>query len=397
MPEVRTRSLSRPMHAALGLLAVALPVVAPSAQDQALTTTVAGAVHPGLDEVVERFARAGRRSREAAVEDVAAAVAAVGAGPFTPAAVIAGTLDTDAAPRLRDRRTKDLGRGSETAAAARPLVDQLPWSTDVVYRFGFGAVEALADARGRSRRANVARDVAALDALCAGGEPELDRAFAALLQRMDVERGFDRVAALLETWRNGDETIYEALDRTAGSGEGVFHYDAMIDDFVRTCVPSNHGDRRQFARSREDAYAGFRRAFEVWCGRRSTIEMVALACLLDPATPLPGRLARYENGGPGTHSLRELVELIVIAHDGDVLAACDAIVAEFPALDGEPWEGDRESWRAVVRAYEKVEPKLLAGTRSTFDQLADSRQARSHTRVARAMAAGRALVARFGS
>lgn len=376
-----------PSRAVLVAFALLLPVAATAQRARPAAFDVAPV---GVERAMANFARLRPATQRQVIADLAKAVAELPATPWTTAAELGAEVRVT--PRRERSRERQLGGGSETAAGARPLTTSLPVPTRVTWRFGarrFEAVPACA-----SRDAEAER-VAALDALCRGEDLELGSAFAALLARMDVERGFDDVAGLLETWRNGEESMYEALDRTAGSGEAVFHYDVMIDDFVRHCVPADHPDRRNFIASRDAARGGFQRAFTAWCGRRSTLEMVALACLLGPDTPLPGRLARYEQVEPGSHSMRELVELIVIAHRGDVRAACDAIVAEFAPLTTAPWQADREGWRAVLAAYRRIEPQLLADGRSTFEQLAASRATRRELRAERARIATEVAVLRL--
>ena len=46
------------------------------------------------------------------------------------------------------------------------------------------------------------------------------------------------MSKLLETWRNGSESFYHALDRTAGTEESVFFYDAMLGDFIKKKIES---------------------------------------------------------------------------------------------------------------------------------------------------------------
>ena len=89
--------------------------------------------------------------------------------------------------------------------------------------------------------------VAELRALLRGFLPDQDLALASMLRELDHDRGADEFSSVLEEWRDGDESFYRALDRTAGTQDSVFFYDAMLGDFIARCVPEDSADREFFA------------------------------------------------------------------------------------------------------------------------------------------------------
>src|SRR6185503_21020214 len=98
--------------------------------------------------------------------------------------------------------------------------------------------------------------------------------------------------AFLHAWRNGDESFYEALDRTAGTKDAVFFYDAMLSDF-RTQFGSGDAGHT-LGRGLQVAHDALHDAFLAYRQYRGFREAVAWSLVLPPGRALPKRLQRYE-------------------------------------------------------------------------------------------------------
>ena len=139
-----------------------------------------------------------------------------------------------------------------------------------------------------------------------GLPPDADLALAAGMHALDRSTGADKFLLFLESWRNGNESFYQALDRTAGNQDSVFFYDAMLEEFARRFVPGTEPKR-----SLQKLHDALHEAFLVLRQYRAMREAAACATVLPPQVPLPGHLARYaeKNGG---YSLRD--DLAILAH-----------------------------------------------------------------------------------
>lgn len=174
-----------------------------------------------------------------------------------------------------------------------------------------------------------------------GVPPEQEIALALLEKRLDVHEGADRFAEFLEAWRNhgphGDESFYEALDRTAGTPEEVFFFDAMLGAFVGQFA-AEEGRRW----SLPERHKRLQRAFLSYRQYRGMIEATAFALTLPVDVPFPERLARYDYGavGAGSLSFRHQIDVLAELHDGDVAAVAtwvERLLAAQP-LPAELWQ-----------------------------------------------------------
>ncbi|MBK8975476.1 MAG: hypothetical protein IPM29_06090 [Planctomycetes bacterium] len=335
-----------------------------------------------LDAASARYDRMSTRRRERVVELVRDAVLSIDDRYVTALAELAAAGDGAQRPRVRGPREQRLGRGSETGVGeARPLVARLPFVAARGYRFGAGTVDdlELRDERGRvvtrTRRAARLRELE-LEAMLDGRLPDLDAALATLLARLDDQRGFDREAVFLDAWTNGAESFFDALDRTAGREEGVFHYDAMLDEWLDHCVPADHADRSRFRRGQDELLRGFQDAFVSYRSYRSVREMLALTLVLAPDDPLPAPLDRYEMNGGAGHSTRECVDVVLAVCDDDPRRVAELFLEHAEALQAEPWESRHEAWRGIGRMFDAVRERAMATGCSTFELAARSRQHR---------------------
>ncbi len=227
-------------------------------------------------------------------------------------------------------------RGRTTKEAKGPSGERVfPLPQQVMYRFGFRELLALDDknkalaAAIRKRKAPGLADVdtkAQLEALLNGGLPETELAIAEIQRRLDIDVSADRFAQFLETWRNwgpyGEESFYEALDRTAGTPEEVFFYDAMLADFVGNFAPEV--GKRWTLQTQHDKN---QHAFLTYRQYRGFIEAASYALVLAPDVGLPSRLKRYDYDAVSGEqfALRHQLDLMLEFEKGDVAATLVAL------------------------------------------------------------------------
>jgi hypothetical protein len=210
-----------------------------------------------------------------------------------------------------------------------------------------------------------------------GTVPEFELVIAEVQRRLDIDPTADLYARFLETWRNwgpyGEESFYEALDRTAGTPEEVFFYDAMLADFVGNFAP-DVGKRWPLQKQHDTN----QQAFLAYRQYRGFIEAVSYTLVTPPDVALPQRLERYDYGSvaAGLYSLRHQLDLLVEFADGDV----ENVVAELREFLGkhpmpkELWSGydPMDALRADFR--ERVN-RRVAGTGRSGDELFEKQRA----------------------
>ena len=59
--------------------------------------------------------------------------------------------------------------------------------------------------------------------------------------------------------------------------------------------------------------------------------------MLHPDEPLPGPLSRYEAVSPGGYSIRQQIEMLLLAADYDAMQVVDWIVKSAPPMPDNPW------------------------------------------------------------
>ena len=157
-----------------------------------------------------------------------------------------------------------------------------------------------------------------VDHLLHGCLPETELSLAAIQTELDVLESADRLGTFLEAWRHhgpdGDESMYAALDRTAGTPDSPFFYDALLTDFVQQFA-GEQGRRW----SLDEQHDRLHRAFLSYRQYRGLIEAVAYSLVLPPDLSLPKRLARYDYASvaEGLLSLRHQIDLLVEFASGD--------------------------------------------------------------------------------
>ncbi len=185
----------------------------------------------------------------------------------------------------------------------------------VLYRFGNRDFQFLPDEY-RKAKVLAVKDIPPADQLTwllSGHTPEMELAAAAISRELDVDRSRDKLSRFLEYWRNGPESFYQALDRTAGSDERVFYYDAMLGEFVARVAPELGK-----ASSLKEKHDRLHTAFLTLRDYRAFIEAMSIA--LVSTEPLPVRLSDYEYSvDPSSARVRDVVELIVASNRGDLV------------------------------------------------------------------------------
>lgn len=324
-------------------------------------------------------------------------------------ATLRGELARSKDPWLRGLLAAvDRGRALESAKVpagwlARPPHKEGPWryaglpfALQREYLWGHRVVRrvegrpALSAGEGRERVAlKQGSPAEVLLGALRGIVPEADLALAAFQHELDTQRGADQLQSFLEAWRNGQESFYSALDRTAGTGEAVFFFDAMLDEFTRRFgLQVGRGPDRATALNK--AHASLRLAFLTYRQYRALREVVAFTLVLPPDVALPGHLARYEQKVDDQLSMREDVLILLHLDEDSPDHVLKLVLDTAPPLPDPLWStnGTYEGLHALQQAFaRRVAERLRAAQEgSTAAWLAAARAA--GTRVAGQVRAG---------
>jgi hypothetical protein len=250
----------------------------------------------------------------------------------------------------------------------------------VRYVFGLGVIERQQRSTASNPKAEAAERAAedlsvSVHQALLGIAPGADRALARLMYKLDTDTRADQFAAFLHAWRNGDESFYEALDRTAGTKEMVFFYDLMLGDF-RSQFGGGDG-APAMGRGLQAAHDDLHDAFLAYRQYRGFREAVAWSLVLPPGRALPKRLQRYETGVPGAYSLRQQVVMICELFDGDVQRIVGEIVRTAPALPQPVWKGTYDPYPAWSELFKTQLPHMIEAASSSDDFLAGAERRRT--------------------
>lgn len=242
------------------------------------------------------------------------------------------------------------------------------------YVFGIGAIET--SAVHDKAAAAAAERLATVHQALAGMLPDSDLAIASLLRQLDRDAGADAFAAFLVAWHHGDETFYEALDRTAGTKDSLFYYDAMLGDFVANFADGKNDEAAKVRSGLQASHDALHRAFLSYRQYRGFREAVALSAVLPIGQPLPHRLARYEAGGEGSYSLRQQVLMVLAVMDWDPRQLAAAIAASAPPLPQPLWSSDYDPFPAWNRIFTATQAKMIerAGSTDAWLQQAEAQR-----------------------
>lgn len=277
---------------------------------------------------------------------------------------IAAAVDAPAKARQKAREAQHAKRTVEFPLEDDPLHRRLDYS------FGLGSFEP----RPGAAKPGKAGDPLVLQQAVAGIVPDADKALAVLLKRLDRDTRGDDFAAFLHSWRNGAESFYEALDRTAGTKESVFFYDVMLGDF--TACFGGKGEQR-LTGGLQKAHDALHDAFLAYRQYRGFREAVAWTLVLPPDTPLPSRLRRYEEKAPGGYSLRQQVLMVAAAFDGDLDQLIDTIAEDAPPLPQPIWAKAYDPYPPWNARFQSLQARMLERAGSTDEFLAAATKART--------------------
>ncbi len=302
------------------------------------------------------------KQQAAAAEFVAALAAATANEHLRAVAALAHATDTPPPPRKKARSAQRAKRTVEYPHEPDLLGRRLD------YAFGLGIFEPRTTPTNAAAKNAKTTDPIVLRHALVGIAPDADKALAALLHRLDADTRGDDFAAFLHTWRNGDESFYEALDRTAGTKDSVFFYDAMLGDF-RTQFAKGHSELN----SLQKAHDALHDAFLAYRQYRGFREAIAWSLLLPPDTPLPARLQRYEAKAEGTYSLRQQIVMAKAAHTGDLAAFVETIASQAPPLPQPLWATAYDPYPPWTAYFASLQPKMIesAGSTDAFLQQAE--------------------------
>jgi hypothetical protein len=200
-----------------------------------------------------------------------------------------------------------------------------------------------------------------------GCVPDADKALASLLFQLDADEGGAEFSLFLQGWRNEKESFYEALDRTAGTKDSLFYYDAMLHDFTDRFAKGSKGKAlKQSLGTAQDALHDSFLALRQYRGFR---EAVAWTLVIPPSSPLPHRLQRYEAKAEGAYSLREQVLMVAECLDYDLHEIVALVLADAPRLSEPIWSKAYDPYPAWNASFMKLQPTMIQMARSTDGML----------------------------
>ena len=284
-----------------------------------------------------------------------------------------------AARSTEDRPARTAALGSKRAKRSVEFPgDPDPLHRRVDYQFGLGTITVRPPAAAGGKPAKPAPakpankpaaggtsdpEQVGLQQALAGLAPDVDHALAVLLRELDHDPRGDTFAVFLQSWRNEDESFYEALDRTAGTPDSVFFFDVMLDDFRGRFGhgqgPAKLGGGLQVAHDAlHDAFLSYRQY-------RGFREAMAWSFVLPPDLPLPARLARYEAKVEGSYSLRQQVTMVAARFDHDPARLVAAIRAAAPPLPEPLWHAKYDPYPPWLAVFQELQPAMIERHGST--------------------------------
>jgi hypothetical protein len=323
------------------------------------------AIPPAVADEVAAFARRPAHEQEAGALHLQEQLAAIELPWVRALASCAAAADTPGKPRTSAFPRREPGRKAPKPAAR--VDDGLPASTS--YVFGLGTIETDETAGANKAARDAAARKAELTAALLGVWPHADRAAAALLRELDADTSADRYAAFLDSWRNGDESFYEALDRTAGTKDSVFFYDAMLGDFTSTFAKGDDAIKGLKA-----AHDALHQAFLSYRQYRAFREAVAWSLVLPPDRPLPAHLQRYEQKTSGAYSLREQTQMVLAACDFDPRKVVELVKTSATPLPSPLWRTLYDPFPRWTDAFQQAQAKMIESAGSTDAFLLQAQQ-----------------------
>ncbi|MGK0303074.1 MAG: hypothetical protein ACI89X_003961 [Planctomycetota bacterium] len=339
------------------VFAVAIACCAPLlAQKLAAQNTAAESAARGA----EQFAKKSAATQKRIAKEVLETVEAVGGDTLDAirAIVAAGEARKDAA--VKPGKTKKPKKRA-------PKADASSWEmpATVAYIYGLRSIETR---RGSATKQQALARRTAIELTLLGMMPQTDRALAELERALDNDRSADQFAAFLESWRNGDESFYEALDRTAGTKDSVFFYDVMLGDFVGAFANGKDQASRDVRKGLNASHDALHDAFLSYRQYRAFREALALSLVLPPDVPLPKRLQRYEDKASG-NSLRDQVMMMLALADFDPMVVVEGVRDTADPLSKPLWATRHDPYPAWSKLFQDSIPKMLKRASSTDEFL----------------------------
>ena len=193
-----------------------------------------------------------------------------------------------------------------------------------------------------------------------GLHPDTDLALAGAQAELDQSTAADRLAQFLESWRNGQESFYRALDRTAGTKDSVFYFDVMLGEFQVRFAPkgSPAADELKSLKAQHDALHD---AFLVYRQYRGMREAAACSAVLALSCRLPSCLQRYDKQKDG-YTLRDDLAILAALDGHDPLPGLRMIHATMAPLPTPLWatHGKYEALLPFQQAFDARFKKALS-------------------------------------
>lgn len=256
-----------------------------------------------------------------------------------------------------------------------PLGRELPFPLFKEYVFGARTVRDVETGKG-----GVVPDRAAeMAALLDGMPPDLDLALARVLAELDQDKSADEFGLFLESWRNGDESFYRALDRTAGTSKEVFYYDVMLNEFNARFTKNE--ELIKFPKSKkglQQVHDELHAAFLTYRQYRALREATALSLLLPVQWALPKNLKRYEEKpeGPGQLSTRDELQILLHYNKFDLRRTIADFCAASPSMPSPLWSGNYDPVSPFLGMFTKRAGELYGSAGSPEAALKLYRDAR---------------------
>jgi hypothetical protein len=257
------------------------------------------------------------------------------------------------------------------------LAKELPFPIYQEYVFGARVFRAALGDDGKAKNTKT-KKTEEIGAMLAGYPPDVDAALAACLADLNQDSSADDFALFLETWRNGDESFYRALDRTAGTKGGVFFFDAMIFDFTAKFVKTEKENAGDVKKSLQKSHDALHAGFLTYRQYRAMREAYALSLLLHPEAPLPTTLTRYEDA-KGKYSLRNHAEMLLAVSKGDFAPAIALLTSTSKPMPSPLWSANYEPLAPFFEAYAPKFEAINAAFVSPDKALAAYRARRDET------------------
>ena len=292
---------------------------------------------------------------------------------------------------LNGKRVSSKSKSGKTKKAKRTApAAEGAWRfpASATYRYGFARIEPTLHKGGRNEKLQKLRR-APVELMLLGTLPDADLVVADVQARMDHDRSADDFMRFLELWRNGGESFYEALDRTAGTQDSVFFYDAMLGDYVSEFGRGKTAAAKQIKKSLAAAHDALHASFLRYRQYRAFREAVALSLVLPPDVPLPSNLSRYQEQGHGQYSLRQQVTMVLAVHGWDPRRVAALVKESARPLPAPLWSANYDPYTAWDQVFQGAMPEMISASGDTtkFLQAVEEqwlRQANALRRAARA-------------